>query len=77
MISEAVQEVVLAGGRGSSATYDGGGERVAKGTVANMNACPAVQGFTSITAQYLLGPGGEQVTELDIGSANSANPVLG
>jgi len=49
--------------------YDGGGARVAKGAVANMNACPAVQGFVSITAQYLLDPGGEQVTELD-GSGN-------
>ena len=49
--------------------YDGGGARVAKGAVANLNACPAVQGFTSITAQYLLGLGGEQVTELD-GSGN-------
>ena len=50
-------------------TYYGGGARVAKGVVANMNACPAVQGFTSITAQYLLDQSGEQVTELD-GSGN-------
>jgi RHS repeat-associated protein len=45
--------------------YDGDGERVAKGVVANLSACPAVQGFSSITAQYLLGPNSEQVTELN------------
>ncbi|MGD0357275.1 MAG: RHS repeat-associated core domain-containing protein [Terracidiphilus sp.] len=69
MSSQTVQEVVFIGGRGSSVTYYGGGARVAKGVVANMNACPAVQGFTSITAQYLLDQSGEQVTELD-GSGN-------
>ena len=50
--------------------YDASGARVAKGTIstwpaqgATCAAPTAANGF-SLTAQYLLGPGGEQVTEL-------------
>jgi RHS repeat-associated protein len=50
--------------------YDASGTRVAKGTIstwpapgATCAAPTAANGFT-LTAQYLLGPGGEQVTEL-------------
>ena len=50
--------------------YDAEGRRVAKGTIsswpaqgATCAAPTAANGFT-LTAQYLLGPGGEQVTEL-------------
>lgn len=57
--------------------YDASGERVAKGTVPNLSYCPAVQGFTSVTAQYLLGPGGEQVTELDGGGNWKHSNVYG
>jgi len=46
--------------------YDADGTRVAKGTVQNMSSCdPVANGFQS-TAEYVLGPGGEQVTELGV-----------
>ena len=60
--------------------YDAEGRRVAKGTIsswpaqgATCAAPTAANGFT-LTAQYLLGPGGEQVTEL---SGTLTNGVYG
>jgi RHS repeat-associated protein len=46
--------------------YDAGGTRVAKGTIGNMNSCdPAINGFQQATEHdYILGPGGEQMTEM-------------
>jgi YD repeat-containing protein len=44
--------------------YNAEGVRVAKGAIGSL-ACPtSASSFTSVKAQYLLGPGGEQVTEL-------------
>ena len=45
--------------------YDADGVRVAKGT-ANWGSCdPSVNGFQAST-DYVLGPGGEQVTEVTV-----------
>jgi RHS repeat-associated protein len=46
--------------------YDAGGTRVAKGTIGNMSSCdPAANGFQQATEHdYILGPGGEQMTEM-------------
>ena len=48
--------------------YDAAGQRVAKGTVYGLVCGAPATGFT-LKNQYLLGLGGEQVTELD-GSSN-------
>jgi hypothetical protein len=46
--------------------YDADGPRVAKVTVQNMNSCdPVTNGFQS-TTEYVLGPSGEQVTEVGV-----------
>ena len=47
--------------------YEAGGERVAKVTMASYGTCPAASSPSSYTVanQYLLGPGGEQVTEMN------------
>jgi RHS repeat-associated protein len=45
--------------------YEAGGERVAKGNMSSFTACPAASSFSALTNQYLLGPGGELVTELN------------
>jgi RHS repeat-associated protein len=43
--------------------YDAEGTRVAKGTITSMSCDPAVNGFHT-TSDYVLGPSGEQVTEM-------------
>jgi RHS repeat-associated protein len=44
--------------------YDADGTRVAKGSISTWGSCdPAVNGFQT-TSDYVLGPGGEQVTEV-------------
>ena len=55
--------------------YDAEGTRVAKGTLQNMNSCdPPVNGFQT-TSDYVLGPSGEQVTEVDVDAdGNMARP---
>jgi hypothetical protein len=46
--------------------YDAQGERVAKGTITSWSCDPSTNGFTE-TAGYVLGPNGEQMTEVDGG----------
>jgi RHS repeat-associated protein len=43
--------------------YDADGNRVAKGTITAMNCDPASNGFT-LTESYVLGPSGEELTQL-------------
>ena len=51
--------------------YDADGARVAKGSIQNWGSCdPAVNGFQT-TKDYILGPGGEQVTEMGMDANNS------
>jgi len=45
--------------------YDAEGTRVAKGTITSMSCDPAVNGFQT-TTDYVLGLGGEQVTEMGV-----------
>jgi len=49
--------------------YDAEGARVAKGTLSSF-ACPNAGNFTP-TTEFLLGPGGEQVTELTVSGRRS------
>jgi RHS repeat-associated protein len=50
--------------------YDADGTRVAKGTIQRWGTCdPATNGFQA-TTDYVLGPGGQQLTEMAVG-ANS------
>ena len=44
--------------------YDADGARVAKGTITTMSCDPTANGF-QITENYVLGPGGEELTTLD------------
>ena len=44
--------------------YDADGTRVAKGTISTMSCDPTTNGF-QITENYVLGPGGEELTMLD------------
>lgn len=44
--------------------YDADGNRVAKGTLSSLSCNSASNGF-AVTETYILGPGGEQLTELD------------
>ncbi len=48
----------------SAYIYNATGQRVAKGSITSLSCNMATNGFT-LTNQYLLGPGGEQVTELN------------
>jgi RHS repeat-associated protein len=50
--------------------YDAGGTRVAKGTITAWRCDPGANGFQTLN-DYILGPGGEQVTEMGMG-ANGA-----
>jgi RHS repeat-associated protein len=52
--------------------YDADGTRVAKGSITSWSCNPAVNGFQT-TSDYILGPGGEQLTEMGVGFASSAN----
>jgi RHS repeat-associated protein len=54
--------------------YDAGGNRVAKGTITSMSCDPSVNGIATANNEtdYVLGPGGEQVTEL----AQDANGTM-
>jgi RHS repeat-associated protein len=50
--------------------YNAGGDRVSKGTITTWSCDPAVSGF-SATNDYVLGPGGEQVTEMAVDGNNT------
>jgi RHS repeat-associated protein len=51
--------------------YDADGTRVAKGTITNWSCDPATSGF-STNNDYILGPGGEQMTEMIMNGTGSA-----
>ena len=60
----AVQSPVATGGWIMTGyVYDAEGQRVAKGTITAWNCDPSANGLTDET-DYILGPGGEQVTEV-------------
>jgi RHS repeat-associated protein len=51
--------------------YDADGRRVAKGNITTMTSCdPSANGFTTIK-DYVLGPSGEQVTEMAVNGSTS------
>src|ERR1035438_2742656 len=53
--------------------YDAGGTRVAKGSITTWSCDPSARGFKTIN-DYVLGPSGEQVTEMGM-DTNSNTPV--
>ena len=56
--------------------YDAGGTRVAKGSITAWSCDPAASGFQTIN-DYVLGLGGEQVTEMGMGSATTGSTTSG
>jgi hypothetical protein len=74
----------LRGGRYSHPRHDGDdrllygadGTRVAKGSITTWSCDPAASGFQTIN-DYVLGPGGEQVTEMGVGSATTGSTASG
>ena len=56
--------------------YDAEGTRVAKGTISTWSCDPAISGFQT-TNDYVLGPGGEQLAEMGVGSATSGSSSTG
>ena len=52
--------------------YDADGTRVAKGTITSWSCDPTLSGFKT-TNDYLLGPGGEQLTEMGIDTTVSGS----
>jgi len=50
--------------------YNASGERVSKGRITTWSCDPAISGF-SATNDYVLGPGGEQVTEMAMNANNT------
>jgi RHS repeat-associated protein len=59
---------VQTGGNGGSVTgylYNADGQRVAKGAMSSLSCPTTAASFSLVISQYLLGQGGEQVTELD------------
>jgi RHS repeat-associated protein len=56
--------------------YNAEGIRVAKGTITAWSCDPAVNGFDT-TNDYILGLGGEQVTEMGVGGASSGSTTSG
>jgi RHS repeat-associated protein len=56
--------------------YDADGTRVAKGTITAWSCDPTINGFQT-TNDYVLGPGGEQVTEMGVDqTAGSSSTTL-
>jgi RHS repeat-associated protein len=56
--------------------YDAGGNRVAKGTITQWSCDPSVNGFMTANGNetdYILGPGGEQVTEMSMDANGTMN----
>ena len=60
----------VAGGVITGYLYDADGTRVAKGTLAAFSCDPGSNGFAT-TKDYILGPGGEQVTEMTVSGSTS------
>jgi RHS repeat-associated protein len=56
--------------------YDADGTRVAKGTISKWSCDPTANGFTT-TNDYILGPGGEQVTEMGMGGTQNGSTTTG
>ena len=59
---------VQTGGNGGPVTgylYDASGTRVVKGSMSSFSCPSSAASFSTVTAEYLLGQGGEQVTELN------------
>ena len=50
--------------------YDASGQRVAKGTISTWSCDPTINGFTTTNA-YILGPSGEQLTEMGMDANNT------
>jgi len=50
--------------------YDAEGTRISKGGIAAWSCDPSISGFTT-THDYVLGPGGEQVTEMGMDPNNT------
>jgi RHS repeat-associated protein len=50
--------------------YDADGDRVAKGTISTMSCNPATNGF-QFAKDYVLGPGGEELTTLSVASGTA------
>jgi RHS repeat-associated protein len=61
--------------RSSSTGWYADGTRIAKGTISSWSCDPALSGFQT-TNDYVLGLGGEQLTEMGVNIANPASPVL-
>ena len=64
---------ICAVANGSSLTgyiYDADGQRVAKGTISAWSCDPTINGFRT-TNDYVLGPSGEQVTEMGMDANNT------
>jgi len=55
--------------------YDADGVRVAKGTISTWSCDPAANGFQT-TNDYILGPGGEQVTEMGMNTTSGGGNVM-
>jgi trimeric autotransporter adhesin len=55
--------------------YDADGIRVAKGTISTMSCDPTASGF-STTNSYVLGPSGEQVTEMSMDTTSGGSNTL-
>lgn len=55
--------------------YDAERTRVAKGTIAKWSCDPTVSGFAT-TNDYILGPSGEQMTEMGIDTSNTGSNTL-
>jgi RHS repeat-associated protein len=55
--------------------YDADGTRIAKGTITSWSCDPTLNGFQT-TKDYILGLGGEQVTEMAFSPASPANSAL-
>jgi hypothetical protein len=56
--------------------HDADGTRVAKGTITSMSCDPTANGFQTIN-DYVLGLGGEQVTEMGMSSATTGSTTSG
>jgi RHS repeat-associated protein len=52
--------------------YDAGGTRVSKGSITAWSCDPGISGFKAIN-DYILGPGGEQITEMGVNTSAGNN----
>jgi RHS repeat-associated protein len=56
--------------------YDAEGTRVAKGAITTWSCDPAISGFTT-TNDYIIGPSGEQMTEMGMGGVTANGTTAG